>query len=421
MNNGYGNYNGYNNNYSAPTEKNSAEPIVIGAEPTPPKEPKKPKKTFGAGTVAILLVACFAVSLISGFGAGYLATMQFGNDGNNSSNVSVTDRDPSVIYQNISASTADIEEGTVSAVASAVENTVVEIKTEVVTTGSFFGNYIQSGAGSGVIISSDGYIVTNNHVIDGASNITVRLKNGSEYKAELVGTDADSDLAVLKIEPESDLIPVIFGNSDELSVGQQVVAVGNPLGELGGTVTTGIISALDRELTIDGKKMNLLQMDAAVNPGNSGGGLFNLKGELIGIVNAKSSGDSVEGLGFAIPSATASKTAGELIEYGYVRGRVDLGLTLYDVRDSITAMYCGVDQLGCYVIESKYTDGFQKWDRIIAVNGESVTYYADIAALKNDLEVGDTVTFTVVRKGRMVDVELVCREKTADEAIDFET
>lgn len=423
MNNGYGNYNGYNNNYSAPTEKNSAEPIVIGAEPTPPNTPKKPKKTFSAGAVAIMLVACFAVSLISGFGAGYLAVLSFdkGSEQSIVEGVGTKHEDPTVIYQNISASESEIKEGSVSAVAAAVENTVVEIKTEVVTTGSFFGNYIQSGAGSGVIISSDGYIVTNNHVIDGASNITVRLKNGSEYKAELVGTDADSDLAVLKIEPESDLIPVIFGNSDELSVGQQVVAVGNPLGELGGTVTTGIISALDRELTIDGKKMNLLQMDAAVNPGNSGGGLFNLKGELIGIVNAKSSGDSVEGLGFAIPSATASKTAGELIEYGYVRGRVDLGLTLYDVSDSITAMYCGVDQLGCYVIESKYTDGFQKWDRIIAVNGESVTYYADIAALKNDLEVGDTVTFTVVRKGRMVDVELVCREKTADEAIDFET
>ena len=421
MNNGFGNYNGYNNNYSAPTEKNSAEPIVLGAEPTPPEKPQKPKKTFGAGTVAILLVSCFAVSLISGFGAGYLATMKFGNSENHSSNVSVADRDPSVIYQNISASTADIEEGTVSAVASAVENTVVEIKTDVVTTGSFFGNYIQSGAGSGVIISADGYIVTNNHVIDGASNVTVRLKDGTEHKAEIIGADADSDLAVIKIEAEKELLPAIFGDSEILNVGQQVVAVGNPLGELGGTVTTGIISALDREVTIDGKKMNLLQMDAAVNPGNSGGGLFNLKGELIGIVNAKSSGDSVEGLGFAIPAATASKTAGELIEYGYVRGRVDLGLSLYDVSDSITAMYCGVDQLGCYVIESKYSSDFQKWDRIVAVNGESVTYFADIAALKNDLKVGDTVTFTVVRKCRMVDVELVCREKTADDAINFET
>ncbi len=420
MNNGYGNYNGYNNNYSAPTEKNSAEPIILGAEPTPPEMPQKPKKTFGAGTVAILLVACFAVSLLSGFGAGYLATMQFG--GNKSgSNISAAGNDPSVIYQNISASVSDVAEGTVSSVVTAVENTVVEIKTEIVTTGSFFGQYIQSGAGSGVIITSDGYIVTNNHVIDGASNVTVRLKEGTEYKAKVIGADADSDLAVLKIEPEKELIPAIFGDSDTLSVGQQVVAVGNPLGELGGTVTTGIISALDREVTVDGKKMMLLQTDAAVNPGNSGGGLFNLKGELIGIVNAKSSGDSVEGLGFAIPAATASKTAGELIEFGYVRGRVDLGLTLYDVKDNITAMYCGVDQLGCYVIESKYTNDLQKWDRIVAVNGEAVSYYADIAALKNDMNVGDTITFTVVRNGKMVDVDLVCREQTSDSTINFET
>lgn len=421
MNNGYGNYDRYNNNYSAPVEKNRTEPIVLGAEPTPPEMPQKPKKTFGAGTVAILLVACFAISLLSGFGAGYLATMQFGDEEKSGTNVSATDSDPTVIYQNISASVADISDGTVSSVAAAVENTVVEIKTEVVTTGSFFGQYIQSGAGSGVIVTADGYIVTNNHVIDGASNVTVRTKDGTEYKAEIIGADADSDLAVLKIEPEKAFTPAIFGDSEALSVGQQVVAVGNPLGELGGTVTTGIISALDREVTVDGKKMILLQTDAAVNPGNSGGGLFNLKGELIGIVNAKSSGDSVEGLGFAIPAVTASKTVGELIEYGYVRGRVDLGLSLYDVKDNITAMYCGVDQLGCYVVESKYTSDLQKWDRIVAVNGEAVTYYEDIAALKNDMNVGDTIKFTVVRKGRMVDVELVCREKTSGDAINFET
>ena len=239
MNNNYGN-NNYNNNYSTPTEKNTASPIVIGADTSSSNKPAKANRSFGTGTVAILLVCCFAISLLSGFGAGMFAAMRYDAAVDNGESDGFFDKSsPSVIYQNISASAADAKEGTVAAVASAVENTVVEIKTEVVTTGSFFGQYIQSGAGSGVIITSDGYIVTNNHVIDGASNVTVRLKDGSEYKAEIIGADSDSDLAVIKIKPETDLVPAIFGDSEVLSVGQQVVAVGNPLGELGGTVTTG--------------------------------------------------------------------------------------------------------------------------------------------------------------------------------------
>ena len=424
MNNGYGNNNDYNNNYSAPSEQNRYEPVILRAAESDP--PKKEKRGFGAGMVVLILVCSFLISTATGFTGGYLvsAIMQKNNVKEDIINNFGGDNGgkTTVVYENLSAEASEVTEGTVESVAAAVENSVVEITTEVVSTSSFFGQFVTSGAGSGVIITSDGYIVTNNHVIDGASNITVRLKNGNEYKAVLIGTDADTDLAVIKIVANETLSPAVFGNSDVIKVGQQVVAVGNPLGSLGGTVTTGIISALDREVTVEGKKMNLLQTDTAVNPGNSGGGLFNLKGELIGVVNAKSSGSDVEGLGFAIPAVTASKTVSELIEYGYVKGRVDLGLILIDVSDAMTAMYYRVNALGCYISSSQYTDDLKQGDRIIAINNREIVYSEDILALKNDMSVGDTITVTVVRNGKTLDVELVCREKVPDDAnIDFET
>ncbi|MBR6558399.1 MAG: trypsin-like peptidase domain-containing protein [Clostridia bacterium] len=424
MNNGYGNNNDYNNNYSAPSEQNRYEPIILRAAESDP--PKKEKRGFGAGMVVLILVCSFLISTATGFTGGYLvsAIMQKNNVREDVINNFGGDNGgkTTVVYENLSAEASEVTEGTVESVAAAVENSVVEITTEVVSTGNFFGQFVTSGAGSGVIITSDGYIVTNNHVIDGASNITVRLKNGNEYKAVLIGTDADTDLAVIKIVANETLSPAVFGNSDVIKVGQQVVAVGNPLGSLGGTVTTGIISALDREVTVEGKKMNLLQTDTAVNPGNSGGGLFNLKGELIGVVNAKSSGSDVEGLGFAIPAVTASKTVSELIEYGYVKGRVDLGLILIDISDAMTAMYYRVNALGCYVSSSQYTDDLKQGDRIIAINNREIVYSEDILALKNDMSVGDTITVTVVRNGKTLDVELVCREKVPDDVnIDFET
>lgn len=177
---------------------------------------------------------------------------------------------------------------------------MVEVTTEAVTTNAFFGQYVQSGAGSGVIITEDGYIITNNHVVSGASQVTVRTSDGTEYPATVVGADSKTDIAVLKIEATG-LTPAVVGDSDSLQVGEFTLAVGNPLGELGGTVTDGIISALDREVTVENQTMNLLQTNAAVSPGNSGGGLFNERGELIGIVNAKSSGQNAEGLGLRDP------------------------------------------------------------------------------------------------------------------------
>ena len=167
-------------------------------------------------------------------------------------------------------------------VVAAVENSVVEITTETVTTSTFFGQYVTQGAGSGVVVSADGYIVTNNHVVDGATNIKVTLANKTTYDATVVGTDEKTDIAVVKINA-SGLTPAVFGDSSQIVVGQDVIVIGNPLGSLGGSVTKGIVSALDRQVTIENQTMTLLQIDAAVNPGNSGGGAFDANGNLIGI------------------------------------------------------------------------------------------------------------------------------------------
>lgn len=284
---------------------------------------------------------------------------------------------------------------TVSDVAAIVKQTVVEITTETVTMNGRMGQFISEGAGSGIVISSDGYIVTNNHVISGARNITVRLSDESVYTATLVGTDSKTDIAILKINA-SGLTPAVLGDSNSLVVGEITVAVGNPLGELGGTVTSGIVSALDREITIDGEVMTLLQTDAAINPGNSGGGLFNLYGELIGIVNAKSSGSDIEGLGFAIPVNTAKSVIEDIITHGYVRGRIDTGLTLVDITDTRTAMMYRVSRTGLYITKSTNSE-LKSGDRITAVDDNAVTNHASFNAAINTHQVGDTVNITVSR------------------------
>ena len=215
-------------------------------------------------------------------------------------------------------------------IADSAAPSVVEVFTETKQVSSWFQEYVTEGAGSGVVLSEDGYIVTNHHVIDGANTIKVRLSDGQTYTAALTGTDAKTDLAVLKINA-SGLITAKLADSSAVRVGDFVIAIGNPLGELGGTVTEGIISAKDREITIDGEAMTLLQTSAAVNPGNSGGGLFNLDGELVGVVNAKSSGDDIEGLAFAIPADTVKEIVQELIQYGYVTGRPQLGISVSQI------------------------------------------------------------------------------------------
>jgi serine protease Do len=280
----------------------------------------------------------------------------------------------------------------------AVADTVVEISTETVVNGGFFGDYVTGGAGSGVIISADGYIVTNHHVIDAADTVTVRLKSGKQYRATVMGKDQASDIAVLWVECEEVLPAAKLGCSSDLIVGEKVFAIGNPLGSLGGTLTDGIISATARAITIDGSPMTLLQTNAAVNPGNSGGGLFNMAGELVGVINAKYCEDDVEGLGFAIPIDTAYEVICELIEYGYVRGVADAGLTLYDVTNTMTAWKnFGSTRLGAYIVDSQYTEELQFGDYLVSVEGVTILQGADLETVLASCAVGDTVTIEVIR------------------------
>ena len=267
------------------------------------------------------------------------------------------------------------------------------------------GQTILTGAGSGVILTQNGRIITNNHVVEDADSITVRLRNGEEYEAELLGADSKSDIAVIKINAD-DLTPAVIGDSSLLRVGELAVAIGNPLGELGGTVTDGIISALDRQITIDGQNMTLLQTNAAINPGNSGGGLFNGRGELIGIVNAKSSGTDIEGLGFAIPINKAVEIYSDLADYGYVRGRADAGMSMLEISDTATAYMYRVSQLGVYVYEvengsSAQNAGLKSGDYVLTAGGKEISTLADFNSVIDSHSIGDQIEISILR-GRTV-------------------
>ena len=299
-------------------------------------------------------------------------------------------------------------------IASLASGSIVEIYTESVVSSRRMGQFVTEGAGSGVIITTNGYIVTNNHVIDGSSKITVHLHDDKDkdYEAVLIGRDIKTDLAVIKIDATG-LQPAIIGNSDKLVVGELAVAIGNPLGELGGTVTEGIISALSRNIDIDGNMMTLLQTSAAVNPGNSGGGLFNNYGELIGVVNAKSSGSDIEGIGFAIPANLVKSISDALIEYGYVPGRIDFGATLIDIPDARAAMMYRLQAIGVYVSQADSDSLLQSGDRIISIDGANITSEADVKALLEEHKVGDVLSVVVSRNGSNVAVSLKLKQARA--------
>jgi len=353
------------------------------------------KKTF-----VTLLIATIIISGLFGFGGAYLANFVFSNNeaaliecytetGEPISFVSGTGVSLGMLYDNCT----DLS---VPEVYNRNADSVVEIRTETVQSAGRMGQYVFSGAGSGVVITADGYVVTNNHVVNGAQTIIVRLNSGESYQASLIGRDVRTDIAVLKIDA-SGLKPVVFGDSGKLIIGEQAIVIGNPLGELGGTVTDGIISALDRDIVVDGESMNLLQTSAAVNPGNSGGGLFNNRGELVGIVNAKSGGFGVEGLGFAIPVNTAAGVIEKIINFGYVPGRPILGVRLIDITDPGTASYYRVQNTGVYVYESMALNGLKTADRIISINGREVRNTIELRKIIDLYAVGDTVTVKVQR------------------------
>ena len=387
----------YSKNYTQDPQQHTPEPHSA----------PRSVKNGGGKKWALRIVAgaaCLGVCFGTGYGGAVLAMR------NNSANRVVTN-----MVQRTDG-TAVVSNNDFSAVSAKVAPSVVVITTEsMVTSNNWFGGqYVQSGAGSGVVLTEDGYIITCNHVVSGANNIKVSLNDGTEYTATVVGGDSTTDVAVLKIDATG-LTPATIGDSDSLAVGQSVLAVGNPLGELGGTVTGGMISALNREVTIEDQTMSLIQMDASVSPGNSGGALFNASGDLIGIVNAKSSGDYAEGLGFAIPINTAYNVAMDLIQSGYVTGRPQLGISVITITDAATAARYGVTSAGIYISQVNPGSGAEKaglqaGDRIVSVDNVLAETANDVVSRVQEKSVGDTVSLQVARKGQLITVEVELTE-----------
>ncbi len=404
---------GYNANNQ---QTNAYNPYNYSAPVTTKKKEKK--NGVSKGFVALIVVLSVVLSSLIGFGGAMLYTNMKVKDAEISTNGAMI-----INKVDIDEKTAEeLSDKPTSQITEEVADTVVEITTEVMSTNSFYGQYISQGAGSGVIISSDGYIVTNNHVIDGATSITVTLRDKTTYEAKLVGTDSIVDVALLKIDATG-LKAATFGDSDDLKVGDKAVAIGNPLGQLGGTVTDGIISALDRDVVIDGETMNLLQTDTAINPGNSGGGLFDGQGALVGVVVAKSSGEEIEGLGFAIPINDVIDILDDLKEYGYVRGRVSVGVELIDLTNEMYAMYYyGNDEAGCYVYSvefdsAAYKAGIQQGDRIVSVDGKKVSSSSDVEAALEGKKVGDVVKLELERGTKTATISLTLGEYVPDKNV----
>ena len=302
-------------------------------------------------------------------------------------------------------------------------NACVGIATQITT--NVWGQVASASASdSGFILTSDGYVVTNNHVVEGATSVTVKLYNGDEYDAEIVGTDEMNDVALLKIDATG-LQTVTIGDSDQIEVGEEVIAIGNPLGELTFTMTAGVVSALDREINTDGKPINMLQTDVAINSGNSGGPLFDMNGNVIGITSAKysgstSSGASIEGISFAIPINDALRVIYDLQQYGHVTGRAYLGVTVKDLDSSTGATYGlptgpmirTVEEGGC-----AEKAGLQEGDIIIGFNDAEISSYTDLVAALNKCRAGDTATIKVYRAGAEVEASVTLDERPTDDVI----
>ena len=369
---------------------------------TPPEF--RPKKYVPVQNKIITTVGIILLSGVVGFGAGYA-----GSHLSNNANVTIQ-------QQTNKSNFGTVQVSDVSDIVEKCKDSVVEITTESASSGnSIFGQYVSQGAGSGVIISKDGYIVTNNHVVSGATSLKVTTTDGTEYDASVVGKDSQTDLAVIKVDANN-LQAATLGDSDILQVGDPAIAIGNPLGELGGTVTTGIISATDRQITIDDETMTLLQTDAAINPGNSGGGLFNADGNLIGIVNAKESSTGIEGLGFAIPITPAQDIITELMQNGSVTSRPALNVSLYDYTSNNQGQYSKYED-GCYIVQivkngAADKAGLKQNDRILSFDGEQIQSTSDVKNVLKKHKIGDTIKMVVERDSKKITVEITLQAQT---------
>jgi len=384
-------------------------------------QPEKPKKSgITAGKVVVLAIVCSLLSGAVGAGSVLLWKQDAGSD--DTSYVRKSNRDTEIELQQVTAG----EEMTPAQVYAQNVNSTVGITTSVTT--NYWGYQTTSAAsGSGFILTEDGYILTNYHVIEGSDSISVSCYNGTSYEATLIGYDAANDIAVLKVDA-SGLTPVVLGNSDTLNVGDPVVAIGNPLGELTFSLTSGTVSAKDRTITMStGSTMNLLQTDCAINSGNSGGALFNLYGEVIGITNAKYSSSSsaeasIDNIGFAIPINDVEKMVISMIEDGYY-AKPYVGISVSDV--SAETQSYGLPQGAAVrsVTEDSPAEeaGLQVNDIITHVNDTAVTGSSHLVSMVADAQPGDRLNMKIYRSGATIEITVTVGEQIQDTSPDTQT
>lgn len=407
-------------------------PAQSPAQPVPPKKQKKHGGKFALKLIAAVL-CCAVVSLGS---VGVFAALIQNGVVNVESPESAQTTAAFTLYKQENSGqnatpTKTVGEMTSQEVAQKLIPSVVCVQNYQISQQSIMfggieytpsdnGEVSPAGEGSGIIFSKDGYIVTNQHVVDGATNIKVVTHDGVSYEAELVGEDTQTDLAVLKITTDEELTPAEFGSSEDLQVTDTVMAIGNPGGiQFNSSVTMGYVSALNRQITNSetGFSMNCIQTDAAINPGNSGGALVDMNGHVVGINSSKIVATGYEGLGFAIPSDIVQPIVSDLIEFGYVKDRAALGISAQYI-DRITAMWNGLTP-GCYVwevnSENAQKAGLQKGDVIVSIDETSITSQTTVTAYLATKKPGDTVTLTVDRAltGQTgIKIELVLSENS---------
>lgn len=409
-------------NAESHTESAAGSTVEPAAEPVVTDTPVQPKKHHGGvGRVVALILSCAVISAACGFGGAILAQ-------NGSSTGKTT-----VQQSNRTAATVSVKKVDGQTLMSPAEvyastvNSVVSINCSAVSTNIFGQQTESASSGSGFIYTADGYIVTNQHVVANASSINVTLYNGDTYPATLVGSDSDYDVAVLKIDAK-DLPAVTLGSSTDVNVGDTVLAIGNPLGELTFSMSQGIVSCVNRAINVEGTPFNMIQVDASINPGNSGGPLMNLYGEVVGIVSAKYSSyanTTVEGLGFAIPINDVQSIIKDIIENGSVGNKAYMAITAGTMTQQMAAQYKinATEGVFVYSVEDGGAGdkaGLKLGDVITKLNDTQITSMEDLSAAKKGFKAGDTVTLTVLRDGKEITTQLTfdAQPQTTDDTAD---
>ena len=380
-----------------------------GSSVSPEERPRK-KQSFFKSTAAKVIAIVLACAII-GTGCGFGGAALYRSSTRQTVTLQQSDRAPVTVSVKQVDGQTKMEPAEVYA---STVNSVVSINTTATAGTNIFGQTVETAsAGSGFIISSDGYIVTNYHVVKGATSVKVTLYSGDTYDATVIGGDSDYDVAVIKINA-SGLPAVTLGNSADVNVGDTVLAIGNPLGELTFSMSQGIVSCCDRAINVDGTPFNMIQVDASINPGNSGGPLVNLYGEVVGIVSAKYSSYSnttVEGLGFAIPISDVQAIITDIIENGQVTGKAYLAIKAGTMTEQMAAQYDIDITEGVFVYSTESGGagekaGLQLGDVITKLNDTAITSMTDLTMAKKSYKAGDTVTLTVYRSGEYITLDL---------------